>query len=313
MVNNSGYVGVGTTTPLDALHIRGVSESILLESNSNSSDGSADLQFEYSRGTSASKTILQPGDGMGGILFRGWDGIAYRPATLISSVVNAITGNIISGSLVFSTNSGSIGTVVERMRINPSGNVGIGTSTPGYQLDVAGTVNISQCLKTHNATVDNLLTAGSVSVGAGLTAVTVSVGAGLTAGSVSVGAGSGLGTLIGLYGIFKSGLLTASEDTWTTILTIGSGGFFSGLIIQSQTNSSSPTVYNSVSMYWLNYASTGSPTLTLLSQSGNGTYGSSNQLQMSGSNVQAYHGEGGANSTEITIIGAGTVLTYTHW
>lgn len=44
-----------------------------------------------------------------------------------------------NGPIVFATSTG--GTPAEKVRINSSGNVGIGTTSPDYQLDVAGTVN----------------------------------------------------------------------------------------------------------------------------------------------------------------------------
>ena len=51
-------------------------------------------------------------------------------------------GTIISdnNSIILNTNSN------ERMRINTSGNVGIGSNNPGAKLDVVGTTKISQTL-----------------------------------------------------------------------------------------------------------------------------------------------------------------------
>jgi hypothetical protein len=44
----------------------------------------------------------------------------------------------LGGALVFSTNAAGGTANAEAMRINSSGNVGIGTSSPGYKLTVAG-------------------------------------------------------------------------------------------------------------------------------------------------------------------------------
>ena len=56
-----------------------------------------------------------------------------------------------NGAMLFSTNNG--GTIAERMRITSSGNVGIGTSSPGYPLIVSRTLSSEQTLFTlDNAT-----------------------------------------------------------------------------------------------------------------------------------------------------------------
>lgn len=46
------------------------------------------------------------------------------------------------GRLRFFTNNAS-GTSTERLRIDSSGNFGIGTTSPNYKLDVSGTINIA--------------------------------------------------------------------------------------------------------------------------------------------------------------------------
>ncbi len=57
-------------------------------------------------------------------------------------MVGCITGD---GSILFYTsnsgNADAAATVTERMRILQNGNVGIGTATPGFLLDVAGAVH----------------------------------------------------------------------------------------------------------------------------------------------------------------------------
>jgi hypothetical protein len=53
----------------------------------------------------------------------------------ISTMILGVSGSI--GYLTFQTNS------IERMRIDPGGNVGIGTNSPGARLDVIGNIRIS--------------------------------------------------------------------------------------------------------------------------------------------------------------------------
>jgi hypothetical protein len=56
------------------------------------------------------------------------------------------TGNQAGISFGTGTTTSDPGNVTERMRINSSGNVGIGTTTPGYKLDVNGDTNITGTL-----------------------------------------------------------------------------------------------------------------------------------------------------------------------
>ncbi len=49
-------------------------------------------------------------------------------------------GGVIGGAFVFATGDGVLATPIERMRITSSGNIGIGTSTPGQLLSVGGDI-----------------------------------------------------------------------------------------------------------------------------------------------------------------------------
>jgi hypothetical protein len=68
--------------------------------------------------------------------------------TIASSSGNPILFGNLNSSDIF-TNIGT-STLTEQMRITPTGNVGIGTSTPGYKLDVAGNMRIQNVLWMNN-------------------------------------------------------------------------------------------------------------------------------------------------------------------
>jgi hypothetical protein len=115
-------------------------------SNLNASRYSADTLspfgiFYKARGTYASPAAVNTGDAAGQISFQVYGGSNFRDIARIAAVTETYTSDTnISGYLSFRTNSGSTGSS-EKMRLDSSGNLGLGTSSPLYKLQVAGTSN----------------------------------------------------------------------------------------------------------------------------------------------------------------------------
>jgi hypothetical protein len=87
--------------------------------------------------TVGSHTVVQSGDSLLNILAEGSDGTAFiRAASIVAAVDGTPGTNDMPGRLVFSTTADGASTVTERMRIDSSGNVGIGTSSVGSKLHV---------------------------------------------------------------------------------------------------------------------------------------------------------------------------------
>jgi len=103
-INTSNNVGIGTTSPTELLHVKGTNGAIAIDGNGSSN--TASIKFindnERSRITSAYDT--------GG-----------------------------GGRLTFHTDTTG-GSLVERLRIDNAGNVGIGVTSPSNKLDVAGDI-----------------------------------------------------------------------------------------------------------------------------------------------------------------------------
>jgi hypothetical protein len=102
---------------------------------------SAQLALLRTRGsTAAARTLVLNGDELGQISFAGTDGSTVCAAASITASVDGTPGaNDMPGRLVFSTTADGAASTTERMRINSSGNVGIGTMSPGTILDVGFT------------------------------------------------------------------------------------------------------------------------------------------------------------------------------
>jgi len=107
-INNSGNVGIGTTSPSEKLHIT--------ESTSNS----------YA-------TFRLEGSNRGGIIDM------YQGAYPVSRYLTDQSGNI----GIYTSGAFGSTTLTEKVSITTGGNVGIGTTSPSYKLDVNGTGRFS--------------------------------------------------------------------------------------------------------------------------------------------------------------------------
>ena len=136
-IDTSGNVGIGTTSPLSALSVNGSSGITMQRSTDNAFGGV--LDYLKSRGSSASPTNVQNGDS----LFLQRVAPYSGSFTYLNMHNIAVDGAFTSGQNPptrheFYTNAAN-GSSTERMRIDSSGNVGIGTISPSYKLDVTST------------------------------------------------------------------------------------------------------------------------------------------------------------------------------
>jgi len=134
-LDTNGNLGIGTSTPSSKLHISGSGQTIL-RIDSDTTTNIAQVQVKAN------------GDG---VLIAGMYGTAsagnnfgvtaasqaYVGTTTLNSGYpsSLVIGNVSSIPIAFSTNN------TERMRIDGSGNVGIGTTSPVNKLQVAGNIS----------------------------------------------------------------------------------------------------------------------------------------------------------------------------
>jgi hypothetical protein len=149
-IDSSGRLLVGTSTStnnirldekLAVVSVGGISGASFTTYESGTADQPSIIDLQRSRGSSdGSLTVVQSGDTIGSIIFRGSDGSAFQNAARIDAYVDGTPGaNDMPGRLVLSTTADGASSPTERLRITSAGLVGIGTSSPEGKLTVAGT------------------------------------------------------------------------------------------------------------------------------------------------------------------------------
>ncbi len=145
----NGRVSIGMLSPVDRrLEVKGggisltneATHSSLVLQNFNSAGWLNDIQFVAARGSVASPMPLQNNDVFGFLDFRGYDGSGLFPeVAFITAEVDGDTGvGDLPSRLLFLTTPDGSSTPIERIRIDNKGNVGIGTTSPGAKLELAG-------------------------------------------------------------------------------------------------------------------------------------------------------------------------------
>jgi hypothetical protein len=133
-IDTTGNVGIGTTTPSQLLTVSktqaGASTIVKVENVSTTNNSVA--RFDMATGSANSYGIIALTETSTGNYTEWSSGAGVTGGTYITSGTT-------SAPIVFRQSSSS-----ERMRIDASGNVGIGTSSPGAKLDVNGAARSTQ-------------------------------------------------------------------------------------------------------------------------------------------------------------------------
>jgi hypothetical protein len=141
LTDTGGNVGLGVTNPGDLLDIAGAPNGAGrsgIHVRTTTSAGNATLYFDNDRNNFAAYGGVLTGGSANAFTFFGVTRadktflIADGPSSLGLGI-----GTLVSRPVIFGTANS------ERMRIESSGNVGIGTPTPAHKLDVTGNINTS--------------------------------------------------------------------------------------------------------------------------------------------------------------------------
>jgi hypothetical protein len=153
VIDSSGFTIVGYTEPVATVNfaggaitplfqVQGVglsSSSASLSNWSGVAASSSSFVFNKSNsGTIGTRGVVTGSTNLGSINFAGDDGTNFIAAASIVASVDGTPGtNDMPGRLVFNTTPNGSATYQERMRIDSSGNVGIGTSAPAVEFEVS--------------------------------------------------------------------------------------------------------------------------------------------------------------------------------
>ena len=154
-LDSNGRLIIGHTTSTGEdriLQIVGTSADTsaaqIIRHSADSSSPQIDLT-KSRNATKGSNTILQSGDTLGQITFRGDDGTDLNStgATIVASVDGTPGSNDMPGRLVFSTTADGSASETERMRITSAGKIGINEDDPDGDLQVTTTASANGELK----------------------------------------------------------------------------------------------------------------------------------------------------------------------
>jgi hypothetical protein len=135
-------IGVNTTEPAAGFHAVATAAPGAFFDVYNNVLGALPVVYRAARGTPGAPIAVRPDDILGGLAVRGYGatGFSGGQGQMMFRAAEPWTDAAHGTYLQLTTTPLGSASWAERMRITPEGNVGIGTTTPGQPLSVAGTI-----------------------------------------------------------------------------------------------------------------------------------------------------------------------------
>jgi hypothetical protein len=140
ITQSGGFVGIGTAKPAAALDVAGANPTLRIDNYSNNLGDSPNFNFISARGTSSAPLATQSGDNLGQFAAAGYNGSTFPGSKVkVSFIATQKWTTTANGTaMTFATTPNGSSARKERMRIDNTGNVGIGTTTPTHTLSLGG-------------------------------------------------------------------------------------------------------------------------------------------------------------------------------
>jgi hypothetical protein len=165
VVSASGNVGIGTTSPTAPLEIAFSANDGFITRRSNAATTGSDLVLYKSRGTASSPTATQANDYLGGVNFRGYGATQWIDSgrALIAARASETWTDTANGTyLSFFTTTTGTATRLERVRIDNTGYVGIGVTSPTAFLSLTASTTSAASLNVAHGTAPTAPNNGDV-------------------------------------------------------------------------------------------------------------------------------------------------------
>lgn len=139
----TGFIGIGTEAPEGPLHILRSSSNPVHERIDSTASGPS-VASRKARGTPGSRSAVLSGDVVQAFFGQGYDGSSYIACANLRWVVDgSVSPANIPTRVEFWTFS-SDGSYSERMRVTPTGDLGVGVTAPTARIHADGAVRVGQ-------------------------------------------------------------------------------------------------------------------------------------------------------------------------